>query len=114
MGRWTLVISLLAAACATSAVAKEATANQFDGTWNETVTGGPKCPGKLEVTFDISNGTLVQPGCSGSVGPNGAYSGRCAGNGFTLTATGHFSGNSASGEYQRTDGCSGRWDAHKH
>jgi opacity protein-like surface antigen len=112
MGRWTLVISLLAVACATSAVAKD-DVSRFDGTWNETVTGGPKCPGTFKLTFGITSGNLVQPGCSGTVDPNGTYSGSCAGRGFNLTATGRFSGNSASGQYTRTDGCSGRWEARK-
>jgi hypothetical protein len=90
-----------------------AAAPSFDGSWSETVIGGPKCAGTVQTTFEISNGQLIQPGCSGSVSPKGAYSGSCNGAGFVITATGHFSGNSASGQYTRTDGCSGRWQAVK-
>jgi hypothetical protein len=121
MTRLGLIVGLLAVTCtAANAPACEgsfcerlvvAAGPNFDGTWSETIIGGPKCAGTTQTTFEISNSQLVQPGCSGSVSPNGAYSGRCAGAGFTLTATGHFSGNSASGQYTRSDGCSGHWQA---
>lgn len=123
MTRLGLIVGLLAVTCAAAnAAACEgsfcerlvvAAGPNFDGTWSETIIGGPKCAGTGHATFAISNSQLVQPGCSGSVSPNGAYSGRCAGAGFTLTATGHFSGNSASGQYTRSDGCSGSWQAVK-
>jgi hypothetical protein len=123
MTRSGLIVSLLAITCATAnALACESSSCErlivaagpnFDGRWSETIIGGPKCAGTMQTAFEISNGQLVQAGCSGSVGPNGAYSGRCAGAGFNLTATGHFSGNSASGQYTRSDGCSGRWRAVK-
>jgi hypothetical protein len=57
------------------------------------------------------NGRLIQLGSSGQISPNGSARGSAAGHGFTLTWTGHFSGNSASGRYKRNDGCVGRWVA---
>jgi hypothetical protein len=122
MTRLGLIVGVLAVTCtAPNALACEgsscetlvvaAGANAFDGSWSETVTGGPKCAGSFRTTFDIVNGQLVQAGCSGAVSPSGAYSGSCAGNGFTLTATGHFTAHSASGQYKRSDGCSGSWQA---
>jgi hypothetical protein len=121
MTRLGLIVGLLAITCtAPNVQACEgsycgrlvvAAGPNFDGSWSETIVGGPKCVGTVHTTFEISNSQLVQAGCSGSVSPKGAYSGRCAGAGFTLTATGRFSGNSASGQYTRSDGCSGRWQA---
>jgi hypothetical protein len=124
MKRLGLIVGLLAVTC-TAAGAQTcegsfcgrlvvaAGDNAFDGTWSETIVGGPKCEGSGHATFEISNSQLVQSGCSGSVSPKGAYSGSCAGAGFTLTATGHFTGNTASGQYTRTDGCRGTWKAVK-
>ena len=113
MGRWSLVISLLAVVGATSAMAKE-DISRFNGDWNETVTGeSESCKGTISTSFAVKDGQLIQPGCNGSVGPNGAYSGSCFGNGFTLTATGHFTAASASGKYKRSDGCVGHWEARK-
>jgi hypothetical protein len=124
MTRLGLIVGVVAVTCAApNAQACEgnfcerlvvaAGANSFDGMWDDTITGGPKCPGTINVSFQISNGRVVYAGCSGSVSPNGAYSGSCAGNGFTVTATGHFTANSASGQYKRNDGCTGRWQAVK-
>jgi hypothetical protein len=123
MTRLGLIVGLLAVtSAAANALACEgsfcevlvvAAGPNFDGTWSETIIGGPKCSGTMRTTFEISNSQLVQAGCSGTVRPNGVYNGRCAGAGFNLTATGHFSANSASGQYTRSDGCSGRWQAVK-
>jgi hypothetical protein len=88
-------------------------ANDFDGTWSETITGGPKCAATLHTTFQVANGQLIQSGCSGVISPSGSVQSSCNGAGFTLTATGHFTPNSASGRYTRSDGCSGSWKAVK-
>jgi hypothetical protein len=91
-----------------------AAANAFDGNWSETITGeSASCAGTITTTFQIVNGRLVQQGSQGEVRANGSASGSAVGNGFTLTWTGHFSANSASGRYKRSDGCVGRWQAVK-
>lgn len=91
-----------------------AAANAFDGSWSETVTGeSANCKGTFSTSFRVENGRIIQPGQNGSVSANGSASGSVAGNGFTLTWTGHFTPTTASGRYKRSDGCVGRWQARK-
>ena len=48
-------------------------------------------------------------GGGGNVTPDGITHTVGAGNGMTLTAEGRLSGDSGSGTYDRSDGCSGTW-----
>jgi hypothetical protein len=105
------MVGLLAVTCA-APNASSAGANAFDGSWTETITAEkPSCAGSFKTTFQIANGRLIQQGSSGQISPNGSARGTAAGGGFTLTWTGHFFGNTASGRYKRNDGCFGRWEA---
>jgi len=99
---------------ATSAVANGASpgANPFDGTWSEIIVGeNAVCSVHLNTSFTVTNGHLSQPNSSGTVSPNGSARGTASSSGLDATWTGHFSGNKASGRFQRSDGCVGRWSA---
>jgi hypothetical protein len=123
MTRWGLVVGLLAvsSAAANAQVCDEgfckklvvaAAANPFDGNWSEIVTGeSANCAGTVNTTFQVENGRLIQSGSGGTVSRNGSARGSGTGDGYILTWTGHFSGNSASGRYRRSDGCVGSWQA---
>ena len=80
----------------------------FDGPWAFTSTG---CPGAGTVATVISGGRFATKQSSGSVSPSGAIHSAGAGGGLTFTGTGRLVGNSGSGTYRRSDGCSGRWTA---
>jgi hypothetical protein len=119
-----LILGLVAGAWAANAYACDgdicerivvaAAANPFDGSWSETITGdSANCKGSFTTSFQVENGRIIQPGQNGSVNANGSASGSVAGNGFTLTWTGRFSGSTASGSYKRSDGCVGHWQARK-
>jgi hypothetical protein len=113
MQRSVLMVGVLAMTCVT-AHARSQNVSAFDGTWSETITGeSPSCAGSFNTTFRIENGRLIQAGSHGQINPDGSARGAAAGNGFTLTWSGRFSGNTASGHYKRDDGCVGRWEAIK-
>lgn len=102
----------LLAVNAVAAVAASPGANPFDGTWIEVIVGENKvCDVVVNTSFTVSNGHLSQPNSSGEVSANGSARGTAFANGVNATWTGHFSGNKASGRFQRTDGCVGRWSA---
>jgi hypothetical protein len=86
--------------------------NAFDGNWAEVIVGENKvCDVNVTTSFTVSNGHLSQPNSSGEVSANGSARGTADANGVTATWTGHFAGNKASGRFQRSDGCVGRWSA---
>jgi len=103
----TVVHSLAAAAASPGA-------NPFDGTWAEVIVGENKvCDVTVNTSFTVTNGHLSQPNSSGTVNARGAARGTAYANGVNATWTGHFSGDKASGRFQRTDGCVGRWSAER-
>jgi hypothetical protein len=111
MKRAGLTIGLLAISCI-AALARSPGANPFDGEWSETIVGeSPSCVANINTSFTVKDGHFSQPNSTGTVSPNGSAQGRASAAGFTATWTGHFSGNNASGRFQRSDGCTGRWDA---
>jgi hypothetical protein len=111
MGRLGLTIGLLVISCA-AAEARSAGANPFDGEWSETIVGeSPSCVSNINASFTVKNGHFSQPNSVGEVSPNGSARGTASAAGFTATWTGHFSGNNASGRFQRDDGCVGHWEA---
>jgi hypothetical protein len=85
-------------------------ANPYDGRWKFTGAG---CRGAGSVVALIKNGQVIVRGGGGNVTPDGIIHTVGAGNGLTLTAEGRLSGDSGSGTYDRSDGCSGTWVAVK-
>jgi hypothetical protein len=85
--------------------------NSFDGAW--TFVGvSTNCGGTATLPAIISGGKLIAKGATGQVSANGMYRGIAMGaDGITLSASGRFFGNGASGTYRRADGCIGRWTA---
>lgn len=81
-------------------------ANAFDGRWRFTGAG---CRGAGSVSAVIRGGKVIVRGGGGNVTPDGIIHTVGAGNGLTLTAEGRLSGDSGSGTYDRSDGCSGTW-----
>jgi hypothetical protein len=85
---------------------------RFNGTW--TVTSfGTTCSDSLTITSTISNGRVTSPYDTGTISPDGSV--RTIGNysGITVTAQGRSTATSASGTFQRSDGCVGRWSSVK-
>ena len=81
-------------------------ANTFDGRW---IFTGAGCRGAGSVSAVIKGGKVIVRGGGGNVTPDGIIHTVGAGNGMTLTAEGRLSGDSGSGTYDRSDGCSGTW-----
>jgi hypothetical protein len=81
-------------------------ANAFDGRWRFTGAG---CRGAGSVSAVIRGGKVIVRGGGGNVTPDGIIHTIGAGNRLTLTAEGRLSGDSGSGTYDRSDGCSGTW-----
>ena len=81
-------------------------ANPFDGRW---IFTGAGCRGAGSVAAVIRDGKVIVRGGGGNVTPDGIIHTVGAGNGMTLTAEGRLSGDSGSGTYDRSDGCSGTW-----
>jgi hypothetical protein len=81
-------------------------ANPFDGRW---IFTGAGCRGAGSVSAVIKGGKVIVRGGGGNVTPDGIIHTVGAGNGLTLTAEGRLSGDSGSGTYDRSDGCSGTW-----
>ena len=95
-----------------TAVAASPGPHPFDGNWSEVIVGENKvCDVTVSTSFTVANGHLSQNNSSGEVSANGSARGTAFANGVNATWTGHFSGNKASGRFQRTDGCVGRWSA---
>jgi hypothetical protein len=80
--------------------------NPYDGRWKFTGAG---CRGAGSVLAVIKDGKVIVRGGGGNVTPDGIIHTVGAGNGMTLTAEGRLSGDSGSGTYDRSDGCSGTW-----
>lgn len=80
-------------------------ANPFDGRW---IFTGAGCRGAGSVSAIIKSGKVIVRG-GGNVTPDGIIHTVGAGNRMTLTAEGRLSGDSGSGTYDRSDGCSGTW-----
>jgi len=83
-----------------------AEAHPYDGRWRFTGAG---CRGAGTVFATIKNGQVIVRRGGGNVTPDGIIHTVGAGNGMTLTAEGRLSGDSGSGTYDRSDGCSGNW-----
>lgn len=81
-------------------------ANPYDGRW---IFTGAGCRGAGPVSAVIKGGKVIVRGGGGNVTPDGIIHTVGAGNGMTLTAEGRLSGDSGSGTYDRSDGCSGTW-----
>jgi hypothetical protein len=81
-------------------------ANPFDGRWKFTGAG---CRGAGSVLAVIKDGKVIVRGGGGNVTTDGIIHTVGAGNGLTLTAEGRLAGDSGSGTYDRSDGCSGTW-----
>ena len=81
-------------------------ANPFDGRW---IFTGAGCKGAGSVTAVIKLGKVIVRNGGGNVTPDGIIHTVGAGNRLTLTAEGRLSGDSGSGTYDRSDGCSGTW-----
>jgi hypothetical protein len=81
-------------------------ANPFDGRW---IFTGAGCRGAGSAAAVIKGGKVIVRGGGGNVTPDGIIHTVGAGNGLTLTAEGRLSGDSGSGTYDRSDGCSGTW-----
>jgi hypothetical protein len=81
-------------------------ANTYDGRWTFTGAG---CRGAGAVAAVIKGGKVIVRGGGGNVTPDGIIHTVGAGNGMTLTADGRLSGDTGSGTYDRSDGCSGTW-----
>ena len=81
-------------------------ANPFDGRWIFTSAG---CKGAGSVTAVIKLGKVIVRNGGGNVAPDGIIHTVGAVNRLTLTAEGRLSGDSGSGTYDRSDGCSGTW-----
>jgi hypothetical protein len=80
--------------------------NPYDGRW---IFTGAGCRGAGSVSAVIRGGKVIVRGGGGNVTPEGIIHTVGAGNGMTLTAEGRLSGDSGSGTYDRSDGCSGTW-----
>jgi hypothetical protein len=70
---------------------------------------GRRMPRPGSVMAVIKNGQVIVRGGGGNVTPDGIIHTVGAGNGLTQTAEGRLSGDSGSGTYDRSDGCSGTW-----
>jgi len=81
----------------------------FDGAW---VAQSQGCGGSTE-RFTISGGRISGELSSGSVSPNGSTTSGGSVSGLSWSSSGRFSGNSGSGTFRRSDGCSGTWTASK-
>jgi hypothetical protein len=81
-------------------------ATAFDGRW---IFTGAGCRGAGSVSALIKGGRVIVRGGGGNVTPDGIIHTVGAGNRMTLTAEGRLSGDSGSGTYDRSDGCSGTW-----
>jgi len=87
-------------------VSPPAGTSPYDGRWKFTGAG---CRGAGSVMAIIRNGQVIVRGGGGNVTSDGIIQTVGAGNGLTLTAEGRLSGDSGSGTYDRSDGCSGTW-----
>lgn len=85
--------------------------SNFDGSW--TVTASPGCAASGTGTVVISGGRVSGQGISGTVSPNGAT--RTIGyiDRITIVSSGRATGNTSSGVYRQSDGCSGTWRGRK-
>lgn len=81
----------------------------FDGSWVAVAVGTP-CGSSTE-RFTISGGSISGELSSGTVSPNGSTRSGGSVQGLSWNSTGRFSGNSGSGTFVRSDGCTGRWSA---
>ncbi len=97
-------------AVATPTILPPPDANPFDGRW---IFTGAGCRGAGSVSAVIKGGKVIVRGGGGNVTPDGIIHTVGAGNRLTLTAEGRLSGDSGSGTYDRSDGCSGTWIAIK-
>ena len=78
----------------------------FDGRWTFTSRG---CTNTGSIGATIRHGRITVRGGSGKVDPDGTLHSVGAGNGMTFTAEGHLDGETGSGTFDRSDGCSGTW-----
>ncbi len=85
----------------------------FDGAWS--VTSNGSCTSGSTGQATISGGRVIDSRgvVTGRVSPSGAVSTATNYNGVTITSRGQINGRSASGTFQQSDGCAGRWSAIK-
>ena len=88
---------------------RSASVERFNGAWSVSSGGGCSAAGTGQVT--ISGGRVIAANGSGQVSPTGAVSTTSSYNGVTIVAQGQIAGQSASGVYRQSDGCSGTWSA---
>jgi hypothetical protein len=75
---------------------------RYDGTWTGVI--GPGCPVAGIRALHVSGGRITSGGMAGTVDSAGSF--RIVGDDGTV-GTGRVSGNTASGSYRQTNGCSG-------
>lgn len=82
----------------------------FDGAWMVTSTG---CGGTTTGAVVVTSGRIIAEGVRGTVSSSGGV--RTVGNfnGVTVTSSGRLSSRSGSGNFRRSDGCSGAWTSSK-
>ena len=78
----------------------------FDGRWTFTSAG---CTNTGSIGAVIKHGRIIVRGGGGHVDPDGTLHSVGAGGGLTLTAEGRLDGETGSGTFDRSDGCSGTW-----
>jgi hypothetical protein len=76
---------------------------KFDGIW--TIVLSPGCPSSGIRTVTVSGGQVKGFGVSGTVSSNGTV--HIVGEGGGIVGTGRAIGNTGSGSYRQSDGCSG-------
>jgi len=75
---------------------------KYDGTWTAVIS--PGCAASSTRSITVSGGRIAALGLSGMISPTGAF--RVVGLGGTV-GTGRITGNTGSGSYRESDGCSG-------
>lgn len=115
LGQRSAQVAFLSKADDSHQPANEAPAPQFnntayDGRWTFSSAG---CPNTGSLNATIKSGRIIVRGGGGYVDPDGSLHSVGAGGGMTLTAEGRLSGDTGSGTFDRSDGCSGSWIAIK-
>ncbi len=88
---------------------KSSGGGNFDGQWKSVAVSNNGCSGTATANVTIANGQVsTNDGLSGRVS-GGSLRANWAGNGMTGTVTGRLSGQSGSGSFRRSDGCTGSW-----
>jgi hypothetical protein len=78
---------------------------RFDGTWTVVSSAGCRTSGTRSLT--VSGGQVTGFGISGTISTNGMVRIVGKGDGVTVVGTGRITGNTGSGTFRQSDGCSG-------